>query len=415
MGKKCYVFNAGCIRRGLDAIRLKKYLEVNGWKSTGSPRCADLVIIATCGVVKANEKNSLVAIEDALTHKAPDARVIITGCLPNINPEAIRRLGDFAYLPTKDIEKIDQLVPGPISFRNVSPPDSVAEGGSITDYLVARSFVRRSKLYKKLFRKFAMNNVFLMLSVRINKFLRGVATAVTGNRNLRIVPYYNIAIARGCLSNCAFCATKLAIGELTSRPMDQLVDEFRRGLDKGYNVFQLISEDTGCYGLDIGIDFSCLLSVLASFGGKYRINVIDYHPRWLVSQFDRMYPVLVSHQDKIKEMFIPIQSGSESMLRRMMRDHTAGGLKPLLMKLCSDAPKIALRTSIMVGFPGETDECFRETVDFLDGIRFAEVTVNRYEDRPGIASANMDGKVDQEIIENRARYLSEHLGCHILS
>jgi len=413
--KSCYVFNAGCVRRGLDCIRIQKYLQMNGWHPTDSLRNAALIVIATCGVVQINEESSIKAIEKALAGKSRHAKVIVTGCLPNIHPEAMNGLGELEFVATKDIEKIDRIVDPQIPFRDVKAIDSVMDSKHITNYLIARSYCRRSRLYRALFHRYGMNNFFLSASVKGIKIVRQTKSILRNSRNGRIVPYCNIAISRGCLSNCAFCATKSAIGNLHSRPQNEIEDEFKAGLRKGYRVFQLIAEDTGCYGLDIGTTMPRLLRSLCACNGRYGISIIDYHPRWLIRQQEEMLPLLFEMQEKIKQLFIPIQSGSDRVLSLMKRDHTVAELKPLLQAINAHAPRIELRTSFLVGFPGETREDFEASVDFIKDIKFAEVTVNRYEDRPTTESLRMANKVDQTIIESRAHYLAEHLNCHILS
>jgi tRNA A37 methylthiotransferase MiaB len=413
--KRFYTFNAGCIRRGLDTIRIQEYLQRNGWKLTRRLMSADLIVIATCGVVHANEINSLRAIEHAARKKSASSRLVVTGCLPNINPVAIRLLGDFTLIPTVDIENIDKLVKPGIPFKHIKAPDSVKSGRDVTNYLVARSFCRKSLIYKALFNRFGMNSNFTATSVLVGKSLKYIKGLRSGHRNPKIVPYYNIAIARGCLSACAFCATKLAIGGLRSRPEEEILDEFKKGLDRGYGIFQLISEDTGCYGLDIGSSLPSLLRKLFSIEGNYKVMIIDYHPRWLISQYRELVPLLIENRSKVREMFIPVQSGSDRMLELMGRNHRANEIKAILQEVKEKAPCISLRTSLLIGFPGETEEDFEATKDFIRGVGFSEVTVNRYEDRPNTPSSKMQGKVEGKTIERRAKFLAEHMNCHILS
>ncbi len=413
--KNFYVFNAGCIRRGLDSIHTQKYLEINGWTFTNNLSKADLIVVFTCGVVQANEKNSLNAVAQVTKKKSSFCTVIVAGCLPNINPESIWELGDFILLPTVDIEQIDQIVNPKIPFVKIKPPDSVNESRQITNYLIARSFCRKSLIYKRLFNKFCMNSNFLDVSVFVGKAIGNVKGMISGKANRKILPYFNISIARGCMSSCTFCATKLAIGRLRSRPQDKIVNEFKGGIEKGYKIVQLISEDTGCYGLDIGTNLPSLLIKLFTMTEDFKLNIIDYHPRWLVSQYNEIVPLLIENRDKIKEIFIPVQSGANSILQQMGRDHTVEQLKPILKELNKKAPCISLRTSLLIGFPGETEEDFDATKDFIRDIVFAEVTINRYEDRPNAPSSRMANKVDQETIESRAKFLVEHMNCHLLS
>jgi tRNA A37 methylthiotransferase MiaB len=413
--KKCYVFSAGCIRRGLDTIHIQKYLQANGWTFTRNMRQADLIIIATCGVVRLNELNSLRAIAKAANKMRNSTQIVVTGCLPKINPVEIRKLGDFIFVPTGELEKLDSIIQANKPFAQIEAPDSITDNRDITNYLVARSFCRRSRLYKWLFQHFSMNNTFLTASVSGNRMIESLKSIVTRVPRRKVVPYYNVRIADGCMNKCTFCATKFATGLLRSRPLETIVQEFKSGLQKGYKIFQLIAEDTGCYGLDIGTSLSELIQRLCEIEGEYQLVIIDCCPQWLVKQRDEIVPVLVKNQYKIKELFVPVQSGSDSILKKMRRNYIAENVKQVLKELKDRAPGIALRTSFLIGFPGESEEDFLATRQFISDIEFDEVTINRYEDRPGTESSKMSDKVEQRIIESRALFLAKQMNCKILS
>lgn len=410
-----FVFSAGCIRRALDTIHLQRYLLANGWKLTRRMRTADLIVVATCGVVRLNEISSLKGVAEAVRRKRTSARIVVTGCLPVINPDEIRRLGDFVLVPTKQEDKLDVIIQAKIPYAQVSAPDSIADNPDIVNYLVARSFCRSSKTYRWLFHRFSMSGSFLTLSVRIQNAMAHIRSWVTCSPRRKVVPYFNIKIADGCMSDCTFCATRLATGKLRSRPPEAILQEFRNGLSKGYKVFQFISEDTGCYGLDVGTTIGGLLRRVFAIEGEYRLILIDFCPQWLVEQRAELIPILVREQDKMKELFVPVQSGSDRVLNRMKRQYTAEEAKSVFCEIKERAPGIALRTSILVGFPGETDEDFELTKCLIAAVPFDEVTVNRYEDRPGTESSRMTDKVAQDVIEQRARILAEELNCKILS
>ena len=177
--EKFFIFSAGCIRRGMDCIRIKKYLEVNGWSGANSPRKADIIVIATCGVVAKNEKNSLEAVEKSMVQKRKDAAVIITGCLSKINPGALERIGTFYYVPNGELDRLDSFIGVRIQMKDVSYPDSIQDGGSLTDYLIARSFCRKSDFYKKLFDRYSMNSTFLKISVILGKLIGELKKALS--------------------------------------------------------------------------------------------------------------------------------------------------------------------------------------------------------------------------------------------
>jgi len=412
---KFYVFNAGCIRRCLDCVWIKKYLEVNGWQMVGSPKKADLIIVSTCGVVSKNEENSLLAVAQAVQGKKDNAKTVITGCLTKINPDSLNALGEFYHVPSGSLEEMDKIVKPRIPITEVHHPDSVKDGGALTDYLIARSFCRSSDTYKSLFDKYAMNNTFLRASVVYGKILGNVKSLFSSRNIKKILPYYNIKIADGCKSICTYCATRFATKKLRSRSVGSILEDFDLGLENGYEIFQLLSEDSGCYGLDINSSITELLTSIFERDKDFKVILIDFNPWWLIKQQEQLIPLLKMNQDKVKEIFLPFQSGSDKILGLMEREYRSDELISVLKLLRKEAPMIPIRTSALVGFPSEDDADFEDTKRVIQEVDFAEVAVNRYEDRPGTASSSMPGKLSQDIIEFRARYLVENLNCKMLS
>lgn len=411
---KIFIFSAGCIRRSLDTIHLQNYFIANGWQLAKRAEEADVIIVATCGVVALNEENSLKAIEEAQRRRKPGSRLIVTGCLTVINPDAVRKLGDCIFLPTKELERIDSLVPGTVSFRDIAQPDSISDNKDIVNFLVARSICRKFRPYKYLFYRYFMNNFFLQASVGMLKAYYRLCNVFAKNTSFNYEPYYNVKISDGCLSSCSFCATKAATGSLKSRPADVILKDFERGLAKGYRTFQLVAEDTGCYGRDIGTNLGELIDSLCSHDAEFKLVIIDCCPQWLIEDKLTLLPVLNQHREKIKEFFIHLQSGSNTILRSMCREYSAEDAIDILQQIQAVAPDIKIRSNVLIGFPGETEEDFALTKGLVSQVNFAEITVNRYEDRPTSESAQINDKVPQHIIQRRADELAA-LGCHILS
>ncbi|HHN63804.1 MAG TPA: radical SAM protein [Nitrospirae bacterium] len=410
-----FIFNTGCIRRAMDVIHIQRYLEENDWILTKRLNKAEMIIIATCGVVRLNEISSLKAIALAEKKKKPGSRIVVTGCLPKINKKEIDMLGKFIMVPVDELWRLDSIISARIPFSAIESPDSIIDNSYITNYLIARSFCRKNKLYKSLFYRFSLNDRFLSFSVSANKTIQHLKSIVSGSRERSVVPYFNINISSGCLSKCSFCATKQATGRLQSRRPDEIIKDFKRGLSKGYKIFQLIAEDTGCYGFDINTDLADLLRKIFAIKDDYKLIIIDCNPQWLIKLRHKLIPLLIEQQDRIQEIFIPIQSGSDRILKSMRRKYTSEDIAKIVKELRQHAPAIAIRTSFIVGYPGETEEDFLKTRKFISENEFFEVTINRYEDRPGTLSSKMNEKVPGEIIEERALILSRELGCHILS
>jgi len=226
----------------------------------------------------------------------------------------------------------------------------------------------------------------------------------------KIVPYYNIRIAHGCLCACTFCATRFATGKLKSKPEDRIIEEFRTGLRAGYKIFQLVNEDTGCYGLDINTTLPNLLKRILAIEGDYQLVLIDFNPQWIIKYYDELLPIFLKHRGKARELFVSLQSGSNRILKAMGRSYDIEPLKNKLINLRKQVPEIMLRTTALIGFPGETEEDFEMTKKAVQDIGFSEVEVDKYEDRLGNASSVMKDKIPQEIIDRRYSEMKKAIG-----
>lgn len=405
--KKAYMFNTGCVRRGLDCTRIYRYLKENGWSFTQRIRAADLIIINTCGTIKKNERLSLAAIRSISKKKSDHTMVIIAGCLPKINPAGIQELGDFEFVPTRDMEKFDTLLDSKVKLADIPDANLVSNELGFLDYVLAYRLFRNSyslRLYTKLSTSQTFNKLCVFMGDVSNlvKSTFGMAT------RQKIVPYYNLRIADGCSFNCSYCAIRFATGKLKSKPIDQILTEFKAGLKSGHKLFQLVAEDTGCYGIDIGLTIVDLLKEMLKVEGDYQLLLIDFCGYWLVKYYDQLFPLLSENSSKIKEIYVSLQSGSSKILKAMRRPEKSEDVRAKLKDLQNKIPEINLRTTVILGFPGETEEDFMETVDVIRDINFSEVQLNKYEDRPGTASSKMKDKIPQEVIDRRYELIKQY-------
>lgn len=405
--KRAYIFNTGCIRRALDSTRIYNYLISNGWAFTNQISRANLVIIATCGTIKKNEDLSLIAIKKISKKVTDSAKVIITGCLTNINPEKIQETGDFTFVPTRDMNKFDTILNSKIKYEELPDANMVTNVGNMLDYVLAYRMFRNSysiKIYSRL----STNGTFLKICLFTSNISNLIKNKLGFAERQVIIPYYNLRIAEGCLGKCTYCAIRFSTGLLKSKPIETIIQEFKKGLNEGHKYFQLICEDTGCYGLDIGTTIIELLKRMFSIEGNYKLILIDFGPQWLVKYYDDLLPLLIENRSKIDELFVSLQSGSDKTLKAMKRLYKIDEVKNRLMDIKKHIAEITLRTTVILGFPGETEEDFWQTVDAVKEIDFSEVQLNKYEDRPGTVSNDMHNKIPQDIIEKRYKQIKKY-------
>ena len=389
--------------------KMHEYLLRNDWSLVEKVSSADIIIISTCGVINRQERLSLAAIRDITKQRSSSAKVFITGCLAKIDPGKIQEFGDFTLISTRDLDQFDKELNSRVEFESVPDANVLTEQAGIFDYVLAYRFLRNS-IFLKVFSLLSTNKKFLRFCVFVNHSVNSIKYQVGLTSRKKIVPYYNIRIAHGCLCTCTFCATRFATGELKSKPEDRIIKEFINGLIAGHKIFQLVNEDTGCYGIDIGTTFPNLLRKILAIEGDYQLILIDFNPQWIVKYYDELLSIFLEHRGKVKELFVSLQSGSDKILKTMGRSYDIETVKNMLIDLRNQVPEIMLRTTTLLGFPGETEEDFAMTIKAVQEIGFSEVEIDKYEDRPGTISSRMKDKIPQEIIDRRGSDLRKALG-----
>jgi ribosomal protein S12 methylthiotransferase len=408
--KRTYIFNTGCIRRALDSTRVYDYLLKNGWSFTNNIAAADLVIVSTCSAVEKSEELSTVALQHVAKKIRKRTKLIITGCLPKVNPEmihAIPGLDVFEFVPTGELERLDDVLQSEVKLADVPDANLVTNEIGLLDYVLAYRLFRHS-FFLSLYKKMSTSRVFLKSIIFMSEmYNRGKRVLGLANRE-KIVPYYNLRIAEGCAFNCSYCCIKTATGKVKSKPIDEIVGEFKKGLAEGHKVFQLVCEDVGCYGIDKGSSITELLRVLLAVEGDYQLVMIDFGGHWLVKYYDELRELFLAHPEKIRELYVALQSGSDKILKAMKRPEQAEPVQSKLIELQRDLPHLILRTTVIIGFPGETREDFEKTVQAVQRIGFQAVELNKYEDRPGTLSSMMGGKISDVVIEERIEEISQY-------
>jgi len=220
---------------------------------------------------------------------------------------------------------------------------------------------------------------------------------------------YRIEIGRGCLGDCSYCSIRIGMPKFESRPEEQILEEFKAGLKDNYKTFALIAGDIGCYGFDINTNLPSLLSGLFAVDGDYKIMLWDFNIRWLMKYYSEMFLILKANHEKVERIILPIQSGSNRILKLMNRHYEIEEVKNCLKNLHRGIPDLTLETQIIVGFPGETDEDFGKSLDLVREIDFYDIAIFPYEDRPGTIASNMPNRVPENVIKKRKKILREEI------
>jgi len=397
MKTACVLFGNGCPRSFMEACRVIKFLNVNGWEITPIINKANLVFFYGCGVNFDEEQKGLKLLQLANKLKKKKSSIIACGCLPEINKN-IDSNGLCAHrITSRHIERIDEIVGPDISIKNIREPND------LTPY----QFIRKWRRYYAI--GFLLRD---LLKPIINKdidnfkFLLQKIWYLINNDKKTL---FHLRTSSGCLSECSYCAIRHTTGPLVSKSLERIITEFHEGLSKGYYRFLLVGEDVGAYGQDIGLSIVELLNSLFKIDKKYKIEIHDFSPKWLTEYFPSLYQIVKNNHDRIDVLGFPIQSGSEKILKLMNRDYSATELKRCLKSLREISPDVKLWTHVMIGFPGEDKNDFDDTMNLLDSIKFDHVSIYKYSDRPGTKSSELNHKISDDLKDSRIRRLEKYL------
>ena len=334
---RVYVETYGCTRNRADAEMMEALLVSAGYELAENPETADYVVVNTCAVKDPTEKHMRARIKELLDS---GKRVIVTGCLPHVNPDAI----DSRVSGVLGVKSIDRIVEA----------INVAERG---EKLVSVEGWRE-------------RNPDKLELPRLWK--PGVA--------------FVVPIGEGCLNGCTYCATRFARGVLKSYKPELVVKWVKEALSRGYKEIQLSSEDTGCYGFDIGTNLAELIDEITAIEGEFRVRIGMMNPNHVLKFLDELVDV---YQDEkvYKFLHLPVQSGDDEVLKRMGRTYTVEEFEEIVRAFRKEIPELNLNTDVIVGFPGESEEAFRNTVDLIERVRPDKINVSRYSPRPGTVAA----------------------------
>ncbi len=197
-----------------------------------------------------------------------------------------------------------------------------------------------------------------------------------------------VPISEGCLNACTYCATRFARGVLKSYKPELVLKWVKEALARGgYKEIQLSSEDTGCYGFDIGTNLAELLDEITAIEGDFRIRVGMMNPNHVIKFLDELIEVYQDPPKVYKFLHLPVQSGDNEVLRRMGRNYTVEEFEEIVSEFRRKIPGLNLNTDIIVGFPGEGEEAFQNTVELVKRVRPDKINVSRYSPRPGTIAA----------------------------
>jgi ribosomal protein S12 methylthiotransferase len=357
------LISLGCPKNLVDSEVILGRAAQEGFLIAQDPREADVVVINTCGFLEESREESRRTIREVVQLKeSGDVRgVVVAGCYPG-------RIGTDAVL--KELPGVDAVVG--ISDYSGMPAilRKILDGSP-------RRYVARMKGGEK-------------------------KSADTDQARLLLTPrsYAYLRIGEGCDHPCAFCSIPLIRGKHTSKPIDTLVGEARGLAQGGVKELVLVAEDSTDFGMDRDRRRRLheLLPALGEVEGIEWIRVLYAYPHTVSKE---LTTVLREHPKVVKYLDIPIQHIAGPMLKAMKRGVSHEQVRGILDRLRAEVPGIAVRTTVIVGFPGETEQDFAELLRFVEEYRFERLGAFPYSREPGTPSFDMPGQVPQEVMRER--------------
>jgi MiaB-like tRNA modifying enzyme len=256
------------------------------------------------------------------------------------------------------------------------------------------------------------NNLLRVVEV-VEASLRGERMTLVGGEmrktclpRVRKNPIVHIApIASGCLGECSYCIVKRARGWLRSYPAEEIVEDSQRALKEGCREIWVTAEDTAAYRWR-DLRLPDLLEMLSGLGGRFYIRVGMMTPNQALEILDDLIEAYRSPR-VFKFLHLPVQSGSDEILRRMRRRYTVEEFKHIVSQFRGKHPELTLSTDIICGFPGETEEEFQETLRLLEVVKPDVLNISRFWPRPGTEAAEMEGQLHGRETKRRSRILTE--------
>ncbi|MEM2338046.1 MAG: tRNA (N(6)-L-threonylcarbamoyladenosine(37)-C(2))-methylthiotransferase [Candidatus Bathyarchaeia archaeon] len=353
---RVFLKSFGCSTNLADGEVMAGCLAAAGFQLAHGLKDADIIVYNTCAVKGPTENRMINLLKNVPKGK----KLIVVGCLPLINFERLQREVTFDGAAGPALgEKIVDIV------------GAVFQGEKI----LALEDAEKAKPSLNLPRR------------RVNPVIG-------------IIP-----ISYGCLGSCAYCCVVFARGRLRSYTISEIIERVKTDLAEGVREFWLTSQDTACYGLDIGASLPELLRAVCSLEGDFRIRVGMMTPNMALKILDKL--VEAYRDEKIfKFLHLPVQSGDNQILERMRRFYTVEDFKQIVNIFREAFPKITIATDVICGFPGETWEAFEKTMRLLEEVKPDIVNTSKFFARPRTPAAKMDGFVPFPEIKKRSSVLS---------
>ena len=364
MAYKVGMVSLGCAKNQVDGEVLMASLRDGGFVPVDDAAMADIAIVNTCGFIESAKRESIEEILELATLKKEGKikKLVVTGCLGERYQQEMH----------KELPEVDAVI-------------GIGANGEIAELL--------TKMMEK--------------DQYVESFPDKGKMPLCGGRVLTTPSYFAyVKIAEGCDNRCSYCAIPLIRGGYRSRTMESIEEECRALVADGAKELILIAQDTSRYGIDLYGEYSLakLMERLCKIDGLHWLRVLYCYPDSIT---DELLEVMAREEKIVPYIDLPLQHASGKILKAMNRRGDRQSLTALMKKIREKVPGVVLRTTLIAGFPGETEEDFTELAEFVKDVKFERMGCFAYSQEEGTAAAELPDQVEDETKERRAEILMD--------
>ncbi|MGN0600618.1 MAG: 30S ribosomal protein S12 methylthiotransferase RimO [Oscillospiraceae bacterium] len=363
MPVKVGMVSLGCNKNQVDAERMLYKIKEAGYQLVADAALSDIVIVNTCGFIESAKQEAIETILEfgKLKEEGRIRKIIVTGCLAE-----------------RYKEEVGELIPEADAVVGIGCNDNIL---NVIDRVLANE--------------------------RPLTFGNKLDLPMTGGRIQTTLPFYSyLKIAEGCSNCCTYCAIPAIRGKFRSVPMETLIEEAKKLADRGVKELNIIAQDSTRYGEDLYGECKLpeLLTELCKIEKLKWIRILYCYPERIT---DKLLDVIAKEDKIVKYIDLPIQHCCGDILKKMNRPGNEQELRALMAKIRERIPKVTLRTTLITGFPSETEEQFNQLADFVKDMRFDRLGCFAYSQEEGTKAAEMPDQIDEETKQRRADVIME--------
>jgi ribosomal protein S12 methylthiotransferase len=383
--KTFHLISLGCPKNLVDSEGIATLLQRAGYDSAATPEEADLLIVNTCGFIESAREESRAVLKELTASKQPGQRIIAAGCYSQRCPRALADEvpGIDGLIGTRSWMDIVDLVE---QFEPSRKPNGSFREGHQPIYHVSEAPTVGQDACK---------------GMGSTPVIRAAAQGASAY----------LKLADGCRRSCAFCAIPLIKGPAVSRPPEAVLADTRRLAELGLQEIILIAQDTTDYGHDLDVEegrdgqptlAQLLDKLVAEVPEVPWIRLMYAYPGRITED---LIATMARHPQILPYIDLPLQHAHPDVLRRMRRPANVDHVRETIARLREAMPRIAIRTTFLVGYPGESEEEFQTLIDFVEEMRFDRLGVFTYSHEEGTPAAEFDDTVPPDVKENRRQRL----------